>query len=50
MAAYQNRAIAYSKTKNYDKAWADVKRVRELGGTPVPTFVEELTKKSGRSE
>lgn len=50
VAAYQNRAIAYSKTKNYDKAWADVKRVRDLGGTPVPSFVEELTKKSGRSE
>jgi tetratricopeptide (TPR) repeat protein len=50
VAAYQNRAIAHSQTKAYDKAWADVKMVRKLGGTPIPSFVEELTKKSGRSE
>ena len=49
-AAYQNRAIARSQTKAYDKAWADVRMVRKLGGTPIPGFVEELTRKSGRSE
>ena len=50
VAAYQNRAIARSQTKAYDKAWADVRMLRNLGGTPDPSFVEELTKKSGRSE
>ena len=49
-AAYQNRAMARSQTDAYDKAWADVRTVRKLGGKPTPSFVEELTKKSGRSE
>ena len=48
--AYHNRAVAHSQTKAYDKAWADVRMVRKLGGTPSPDFVEELTKASGRSE
>jgi tetratricopeptide (TPR) repeat protein len=50
VAAYQNRAIAYSKTNAYDKAWADVKRLRDLGGTPLPSFVDDLTRKSGRAQ
>jgi tetratricopeptide (TPR) repeat protein len=48
--AYQNRAMALAQTRAYDRAWADVRMVQRLGGTPSPTFVEELTKNSGRSE
>jgi tetratricopeptide (TPR) repeat protein len=47
-AAYQNRAIAHSQIRAYDKAWADVKAVRNLGGAPNPSFVEELRQRSGR--
>ena len=36
--------------KAYDKAWADVKMCRKLGGTPNPEFIEALTRDSGRSE
>jgi tetratricopeptide (TPR) repeat protein len=50
LAAYQNRAMARCQSKAYDQAWADVKMVRRLGGTPIPGFVEDLAKKSGRSE
>jgi len=50
VAAYQNRAMAYLRSKAYDRAWADVVMVRKLGGAPIPSFVEDLTRKSGRSE
>jgi tetratricopeptide (TPR) repeat protein len=49
-AVYQNRAMAHARAKAYDRAWADLKMVRKLGGTPIPSFVEDLTKRSGRSE
>ena len=49
-AAYYNRAMARLQTRAYDQAWADVRTFRNLGGTPSPSFVEELTKRSGRSE
>jgi len=49
-AAYQNRAMAHSRIKAYDKAWMDVGMIRQLGGEPSPSFVEELTKQSGRSK
>ena len=48
--AYQNRAMAHCQNGAYDEAWADIRMVRKLGGTPIPSFVTELTKKSGRSE
>ncbi len=50
LVAYQNRAIAHLRLGAMDQAWNDVKMVRKLGGTPVPKFLEELTRKSGRSE
>jgi tetratricopeptide (TPR) repeat protein len=50
VAAYQNRAIAHMQIGAYDKAWADVQSIRKLGQTPNPVFVEDLKKKSGRSE
>lgn len=49
-AAYQNRAIAHLRTGAYDQAWSDVHTIRHLGGTPIPAFVEDLIKKSGRTE
>jgi protein O-mannosyl-transferase len=49
-AAYINRAIAHAKIRAFDQAWADVRRYRSLGGTPSPSFIEELTKDSGRAE
>ena len=49
-AAYYNRAVVYCQMKAYDKAWADVKMYRKLGGTPNPKFIEALTRISGRSE
>jgi tetratricopeptide (TPR) repeat protein len=45
---YQNRAVAYFKTANYESAWADVERCRKLGGTPPPSFLEALSAASGR--
>ncbi len=48
--AYNNRAAAHYQMKDYDKAWADVKMCRKLGGTPNPIFIEDLTRASGRSE
>jgi protein O-mannosyl-transferase len=49
-AAYYNRAMAHALAKAYDRAWADLRLYRNLGGTPHPSFVEELSKSSGRSE
>ena len=49
-AAYCNRAMARFQTGAYDQAWVDVRRFRSLGGIPSPSFVEDLTKRSGRSE
>ena len=49
-AAYQNRAIAHFQIRAFDKAWADVKALRSLGGSPNPSFVEELIQRSGRAE
>jgi protein O-mannosyl-transferase len=47
--AYNNRAVAHWLMKDYDKAWADVKMCRKLGGAPNPKFIEDLTRDSGRS-
>ena len=48
--AYNNRAVAHCRRKAYDKARADVKMCRKLGGTPNPELIEDLTRFSGRSE
>jgi protein O-mannosyl-transferase len=49
-AAYYNRALAGLRSKRFDQAWADVRMFRKLGGAPDPSFIEDLTKSSGRSE
>ena len=48
--AYANRARAWLELKDYDKAWADVKKFRSLGGAPDPDFVPALIEASGRSQ
>ncbi len=48
--AYANRARAWLELKEYDKAWADVRMFRSLGGAPDPDFVPSLIEASGRSE
>ena len=48
--AYHNRAIAYYYLKEYDKAWADVRMCRQLGGTPNADFLANLMKVTGRKE
>ena len=48
--AYNNRAVAHYYMKAYDKAWADVRACRKLGNPPSPSFVEALTRDSGRSK
>ena len=48
--AYQNRAVAYYSLKQFDNTWADVKKCRQLGGTPNPDFVKALIEATGRTE
>lgn len=46
--AYMNRAVAYYSIQAYQQAWADVKRSRQLGKEPHPSFIKALTEASGR--
>ena len=48
--AYHNRARSYCSLKEYDKAWADIEKCRQLGGRPDPEFLKTLTQASGRPE
>ena len=43
-------AIAHYFMREYDKAGADVKACRQLGGQVHPEFLAELRKASGRDE
>ena len=50
--AYGGRELAYLMTKDYDRAWADVHKVEELG-ISIPNqsqFISELKKQSGREQ
>ena len=49
-AAYNSRGFAYFQNKAYDKAWADVKKCQELGGSIDPDFLQKLRQASGRNE
>lgn len=49
VAPYQSRAIAYLRLGEYDKAWDDVGMIRKLDGKPIPSFVTDLERASGRS-
>jgi len=46
--AYNNRALSYYQLKEYDKAWADVHKVEELGAAVNPDLLENLKKISGQ--
>ena len=48
--ALQSRALARYYLKEYDKAWADVRMFRKLGGTPDPDLVRKLTEATGLTE
>ncbi len=47
---YNNRAIAWFMLREYDKAWADVRTCRRLGGRPAPDFVATLVEASGKTD
>ena len=40
--AYNNRAIIYYSLKQFDKAWADVRKAEELGFKVNPGFINAL--------
>jgi tetratricopeptide (TPR) repeat protein len=46
---YEKRAWAYYALKDYESAWDDVNSCRQLGGTPDPTLVDNLTKADSHS-
>ncbi|HRZ86810.1 MAG TPA: tetratricopeptide repeat protein [bacterium] len=48
--AYHNRAVAYFYMNDFDSAWRDLHKVRELGDKPTPRFLELLRQASGRNE
>lgn len=48
--AYNNRAIFYYYAKQYDKAWADVHKAKELRYPVKSSFLNELKKASGRGK
>ncbi|MBF0503896.1 MAG: tetratricopeptide repeat protein [Candidatus Omnitrophica bacterium] len=47
--AYINRALSWYNTKEYTKAWLDVYKAEELGGTINPNFLEDLKKASDQA-
>lgn len=48
--AYLVRARVYLLAKDFDKAWADVHKIEELGGTVKQEFLGELESLSGRNK
>ena len=48
--AYLKRADAYRALKDYDKAWANVRKGRQLGVEPDDELLGQLIAESGRSE
>ena len=46
--AYNMRADTYTRMKEYNKAWQDINKLKELGCTVVPEVMGELKKASGR--
>lgn len=48
--AYKARSWAYARKGDYNRAWAEVKKCRELGGSMNDEFIKALSKASGRTE
>ena len=46
--AYNNRGWIYCKKRDYDRAWADVRKCRELGGNVDSKFLAELSKATAK--
>jgi Tetratricopeptide repeat. len=46
--AYYNRAVAHFFNKEYDSAWSDVHKARDLGFPIDRNFLDDLKKSSGR--
>jgi len=44
---YNNRAAIYLSFKQYEAAWADVRRCQELGGTPHEGLIQALIQVGG---
>ena len=47
---YFVRARVHFLSRDYDKAWQDVKKAEELGGKTEPQFLDDLKKSSGRDK
>ena len=50
VAGYNYRAISYYQLKEYDKAWADVRKVEEFGMHVNPELVNALRQASGKDK
>ena len=48
--AYYNRGVIYYTIKEYDKAWADVKKIEALGHVVDPELLNALKKVSGEQK
>ena len=46
--SYNNRAIMHFDTKEYDKAWADVRKAQALGYDVSPKLIEDLNRESAQ--
>lgn len=50
LGARHNRAVAYFLTRQYDKSWDDILKLRELGADIHPEILKELKIVSGREK
>ena len=48
--AYVNRGLVYLQKQEYDKAWGDVYKAKDLGAKVEADFIKELREASGREE
>ena len=46
--AFRDRSAVYFGLQEYDKAWADVQKAKELGQTVNSDFLQALKKASGK--
>ena len=46
---YLNRAVTYYRTKEYDKALADLQKIKDLGGVPPEQLLADITRAAKRS-
>ena len=48
--AYYNKAVVYWRNGDYNQAWLNVDKCRELGSEPPRSFTQKLARDSGRQE